>query len=104
MQVQQGKTAEQVEQGMEHEQVATAWAGFLRKHVADETGMEQAEQGMLHEQVEQGNDAEPPAWAAELDQPAQRSPGFCQAFASAKPVRIQCETNAKPQCETFPVL
>ena len=36
--------------------------------------------------------------------PAQRSPGFCEFFASANPVRIQCETNAKPQCETLRVL
>ena len=36
--------------------------------------------------------------------PAQRSPSFCELCASANPVRIQCETNAKPQCETSPVL
>ena len=36
--------------------------------------------------------------------PAQRSPGFCEFFANANPMRIQCETNAKPQCETVPVL
>ena len=36
--------------------------------------------------------------------PAHRSPGFCEWFAIANPMRIQCETNAKPQCETFPEL
>ena len=34
---------------------------------------------------------------------AQRIAGFCGFFASANPVRIQCETSAKPQCETLRV-
>ena len=36
--------------------------------------------------------------------PAQRIPGFCEFCANANPMRIQCETNAKPQCETLRVL